>query len=154
MALAPLARLAALQGFWQAIYQLRGDPSFESDSPSHAVIVPMLGGRFVRIDYTWNDRGAPQQGSLLVGLEAEVVTAAWVDSWHNGSRMMICSGALTSEGGLDIRGTYPAGPGLPDWGWRTHLVVRDQSWTMTMFNVSPAGDETLAVRAEYARANT
>jgi hypothetical protein len=149
-----LGALVALQGSWQAVYQLRGDPSFEGDSPSHATVVPMLGGRFVRIDYAWSERGTPQEGSLLVGLEDTDgrVTAVWIDTWHNGARMMVCTGRPGPDGGIDVRGTYPAGAGAPDWGWRTQLTLDTDAWAMTMYNVTPDGDEMLAVRAEYGRA--
>lgn len=147
-----LASLASLRGTWHAVYQLRGDPSFEADSPSVAQIVPMLGGRFVRIDYTWIERGVPQEGSLLIGQEADApVTVIWIDSWHNGRRMMQCIGAPSPDGGVDVKGSYPTSPTTPDWGWRTHIGIEGHDWAMTMWNVSPDGEETLAVRAEYSR---
>ena len=148
-----LAALAALQGPWQAVYQLRGDPSFEGDSPSLATVVPVLGGRFVRIDYTWIEHHTPQEGSLLIGHEPDtgVVTTVWIDSWHNGVRMMPCTGRLGPDGGIDVRGSYPTGPGSPDWGWRTQIILDAGDWAMTMWNVTPDGEEALAVRAEYSR---
>jgi len=151
--MAALDVLAALGGPWQATYQLRGDPSFESDSPSAATVSPILGGRFVRVDYTWSDRGRPQEGMLVIGHEPETgtVTAVWLDTWHNGNRMMVCTGHMLPQGGIDVRGTYPAGPGHPDWGWHTRVELRGTTWAMTMFNVSPDGDEALAVTADYRR---
>lgn len=148
-----LDALAALAGPWHATYELRGDPSFAGDSPSAAAVNPMLGGRFVRIDYTWSEGGRPQEGSLVIGHEPApgVVTVAWIDTWHNGDRMMISSGRARSDGGFDVRGTYPTGPGSPDWGWRTELAVAADRWTLTMHNVTPDGQETPAVRAEYRR---
>jgi len=150
----PLDVLGRLHGSWQAIYQLRGDPAFESDSTSVASVLPVLGGRFVRIDYTWSERDKLQEGSLLIGFEPTPgrATVAWIDSWHNGRKMMLSEGVLTADGGIDVRGTYHAGPGLPDWGWRTRLEVAADTWAMTMLNVSPDGYETVAVRAEYGRA--
>jgi len=111
----------------------------------------MLGGRFVRIDYTWSDRGKSQSGSLLVGVEPTLglVTTVWIDTWHNGPRMLISAGSLGADGTIDVRGAYPTGPGSPDWGWRTRLETTGKTWTMTMFNVSPEGEETLAVSAAY-----
>ena len=153
--MAGLDRLTALAGEWRAAYQLRGDPAFETDSPTSAVIVPMLGGRFVRIDYTWVESDEQQEGSIVVGHEPDsgVVTAAWMDTWHNHDRMMICTGSRTADGGVDVFGTYPGYPaGSPDWGWRTRIEPRSDGWTMTMFNVTPGGEESLAVNAEYTRA--
>lgn len=158
--MASLDRLAALAGTWHATYALRGDPSFDSDTPSTATVTPILGSRFVRIDYTWDEgdvlqENGPQEGSLLVGFEQEPapgsVTLVWVDSWHNGRRTMVCPGVLLGNGGVDVRGTYPGGAGNPDWGWRTVLEPAGDGWTMTMFNVTPDGEEALAVRAAYGR---
>ncbi len=50
-----LEALAAMAGTWTATYELRGDPSFDCDTPSTATVTPILGGRFVRIDYTWDE---------------------------------------------------------------------------------------------------
>jgi hypothetical protein len=152
--MSPIDRLTGLAGPWQATYQLRGDPSFAGDSPSSAVITPTVGGRFARIDYAWSDRGKPQEGALVVGFEPGPgrVSVMWLDTWHNSNRMMICSGTATPDGGIDVVGTYPTGEGSPDWGWRTRLDVAADTWTMTMFNVSPEGQEDLAVRAVYRRA--
>jgi len=151
--MAALDRLTALGGPWQATYQLRGDPSFEGDSPSAANVTSMLGGRFVRIDYTWSDRGKPQEGALIVAHEpdTDAVTAVWMDTWHNGHRMMVCTGGMRPDGGLDIRGTYGAGPGGQEWGWHTVIELAEDAWRMAMFNVTPEGQESLAVMADYRR---
>ena len=157
--MAGLETLAALAGEWIAIYQLRGDPSFECDTPSTATVTPLLGGRFIRIDYTWDaddvlQEHGPQHGSLQVGFEAEpepgVATVAWIDSWHNGSKMQVWPGVRFDNGGVDVRGVYSA-PGEPEWGWRTMLEPAGEGWTMTMFNIAPDGEASLAVRAEYRR---
>jgi Protein of unknown function (DUF1579) len=159
--MAGLEKLAALRGDWQATYKLRGDPSFECDTASKATVSPIVGGRFVRIDYTWDEEDflkehGPQLGSLLVGFEAEpepgVATVAWVDGWHNGGRIMVSPGVLLESGGVDVRGSYPDKPEYAGWGWRTRLEPAGDGWTMTMWNVTPDGDEAEAVLADYRRA--
>jgi len=114
----------------------------------------MLGGRFVRIDYTWVESGNTEEGSLVIGHEPDprTVTVAWMDSWHNHDRLMISTGSMTEAGGIDVKGAYPPGMGADDWAWRTVLTPSDDGWTMTMFNIEPGGEESLAVNAEYARA--
>jgi Protein of unknown function (DUF1579) len=158
--MASLDALAALAGTWRGTYELRGDPSFDSDTPSTAIVTAILGGRFVRIDYSWDEgdqlqENGPQEGSLLIGFEPEpepgIATVTWIDSWHNGRRTMVCPGVGLDSGGVDVRGTYPGGPGNPDWGWRTLIEPAADRWTLTMFNVTPEGEESLAVRAAYSR---
>ena len=148
-----LSPFLAAAGTWHATYKLR-DPgnSLSCDSESRATVTPMLAGRFVRLDYTWAFRDAPQEGSLLVGCDPAtgVVTLAWIDSFHNSERMMICTGAVDRDGTLDVRGAYAAPPG-PDWGWRTRLSAEGDRLSMVMFNVSPDGQEDLAVDAQYLR---
>lgn len=153
-----LDALGALAGSWRATYQLRGDPSFDSDTPSRALVTPILGGRFVRIDYTWDEddflqEHGPQEGVLLVGHESKTdgVTVVWLDSWHNSDRTMVCPGALLENGGVDVIGTYPGAPGEPEWGWRTRIEPDSDGWVLTMFNVTPTGEEALAVHADYRR---
>ena len=152
--MASLERLTALAGNWRATYQLRGDPSFETDSPTEATITPMLDGRFARIDYTWVESDNRQEGSLVIGYEPEpqLATVAWMDTWHNSDRIMVSTGARTEDGGVDVRGSYPPGMGADDWAWRTVIAPRADGWTMTMFNITPDGEESLAVNAAYERA--
>ena len=158
--MAGVEKLAALAGDWQATYQLRGDAIFESDTTTHATVTSLLGGRFVRIDYTWDEEdvlkeNGPQEGSLLVGFEDEpapgVATIAWIDGWHNGGRIMVSTGVLLESGGVDVRGSYPDNPEYAGWGWRTVLEPTNDGWSMTMYNTTPDGEEALAVNAAYTR---
>ena len=149
-----LDQLLNAVGTWRATYKLR-DPAntISGDSHSTARVAAVLGGRFVRIDYTWSDQGAPQGGSLLVGWEeaSGAVTMVWIDTWHNSDRIMVLAGVAGDDGTLDARGSYPAPPG-PDWGWRTQLFATEDVLSMVMFNVSPEAGEELAVDAQYVRA--
>jgi hypothetical protein len=52
-----------------------------------------------------------------------------------------------------VRGSYAAAPG-PDWGWRTVIeTAEDDSLRMVMYNLTPDGQEYLAVEAVYRRAD-
>ena len=65
-----LDALAACAGRWQGTSTLQDPMSGIADeSASTAVVTPVLGGRFVRIDYTWSYGGDAQEGSLLAGLQ-------------------------------------------------------------------------------------
>ena len=94
-----------------------------------------------------------QPAVAWIGQEAQTdqVSASWIDSWHSGDRLMSCVGTLTAEGAFSVKGSYLAPPG-PDWGWR--VVVKPESgaeaWSLRMYNITPEGDEHLAVEAVFS----
>ncbi len=141
--------LIACAGDWRGTNTLQ-DPNTgkPEDSAATAAVIPLLGVRFVRLDYTWGYQGKPQAGSFLIGFEeqADTVTAYWIDSWHNGDRVMECRGPRPGGSSLEVRGTYAAPPG-PDWGWRTEVSPGGRSRLhIAMFNVWPDGErEELAM---------
>lgn len=148
-------RLAAREGRWTGRSTLQ-DPSVNapSESPSTAVVTPVLGGRFLRIDYTWEYRGNPQEGSILIGGEPNTgeATAHWIDTWHMSDQVMDCRGTAGGDGRIALIGSYAAPPG-PDWGWRIEVLPGERdTLALVMFNIWPDGREELAVEASYARA--
>ena len=149
-----LDALAACTGNWRGTNTLL-DPhnSITEESAGTATVTPVLGGKFVRLDYTWDYKGKPQEGSLLIGFEAraDTVTAHWIDSWHVGDKVMVCTGSGQAGPALSVRGSYAAPPG-PDWGWRIEITPDDSRLRLEMFNIWPEGKEELAVEAVYARA--
>ena len=122
------------------------------ESPATATITQVLGGRFVRLDYTWAYKGQPQQGSLLIGHDASagIVTGHWIDSWHMGNKLMACEGPVDASGTISVRGSYTAPPG-PDWGWRMIVTSAPERLSLVMYNIFPEGQEELAVEAGYSR---
>lgn len=148
-----LDRLAAAAGQWHGTYRLE-DPHVNvlDESPSIATVTRVLGGRFIRVDYTWAYHGKAQEGSLLLGHDpkSNVVTAHWVDTWHMSHKVMACHGAGDESGTLAVLGSYEAPPG-PDWGWRTAITGDEQTLRITMHNIWPEGREELAVDAIYDR---
>ena len=149
-----LDSLTKLAGTWKGTYRLWELPSeAPHESRTVASFTLVLGGRFVRMDYTWGFDGEPQEGSLLFGYEQreDMVTAVWIDSWHMGDKFMICRGVAQGGGAIVVRGEYAA-PSGPDWGWRTVIELGDGgSFRMVMYNVSPDGQEDLAVEATFTR---
>ncbi len=149
-----LEGLIACEGRWQGTSTLQDPHSGTDDtSPSTATVTPVLGGRFVRVDYTWSYGGKPQEGSLLIGYQhkAETATAHWIDSFHNSDKVMACAGSVADGAPLSVRGSYPAPPG-PDWGWRIDVLPEGDTLRIEHYNVWPEGKEELAVDSRYTRA--
>jgi hypothetical protein len=148
-----LDQLIACAGEWRGTNTLQ-DPEMgmqPETTESAAKVAPLLDGRFVRIDYTWACKGTPQSGSMLVGhqTKAGLVTMHWIDTWHNGEKVMALEGPADG-GGIDGRGSYNV-PGHPDWGWRIRVEPSADALMVTMWNVSPEGQEHPAVEARYSR---
>ena len=146
-----LTALKSCAGAWAGPSRLvvtPGEPGRVSQS--RLSVARVAGGKCVRVDYTWADEGKPQDGVMLFGFDHDsgVVTMAWVDSWHTGEKVMVCSGAAKADESVDVLGHYAAPPGA-DWGWRTLISPDVEKLVMRMFNVSPEGVEALAVEAEY-----
>ncbi len=141
-------------GSWTGVNRLWLDPEDEADvSAATAALSPVARESFVIFAYTWGFQGQAQEGLLLLSQDSQgrSVQAVWIDSWHMGDKFMICQGSPDDEGLISLKGSYAAPPG-PDWGWR---IVIDTNTThalkMLMYNISPEGDEMLAVEAEYTR---
>ena len=152
-----LDALSACAGSWRGTSTLQDPGTIQPDtSPSTLTVTPVLGGRFVRLDYTWSYQDKPQEGSLLIGFdkEADTVTAHWIDTFHMSNKVMACTGPSPEGSTLSVRGSYAAPPG-PDWGWRIDLTPEEEgTLRMVMFNVWPeseGGKEELAVEASYRR---
>ncbi len=146
----PIEDLTALAGTWTGSNTLHDPQTGQpEDSPSTVTVIPVLAGRFVRLDYTWGYRGKPQEGSILVGFEpkAGAISGHWVDTWHMGRLAMNCRGTA-ADGTLSIRGTYPAPPG-PDWGWR--IEITPSPFRIIHTNLFPDGREAPAAECTYRR---
>lgn len=149
-----LSSLAGLVGNWRGLNRLwlsSAAPVRESETT--CVVAAAAQGEFLTFQYTWSDEGAPQDGLLLVGYEAETqaVRAVWIDSWHLHDRFMLCSGTVAAGGAVTLQGVYAAPPG-PDWGWRIQIAPQNENlFDLVMHNLSPEGKADLAVEARYVR---
>lgn len=143
--------LADLTGRWQGTNQLwLGPKEPVRKSIATAVCQPVAQGKFFELHYTWADDGQPQDGVLLLSQNKEQLNAAWVDSWHMQDIMMPCSGSA-AEAAVSVQGSYAAPPG-PDWGWR--ITVQPDSaeqFRLIMHNITPDGEEMMAVEAVFSR---
>lgn len=139
-----------LIGEWRGMKRLHLEPppAAAVSSPSKLTVIPVAGGSFLQFDYDWTFEGDLQSGVLLLGADEE--NAAWVDSFHMSNKIMSCVGTAAT-GKIDLRGSYAALPG-PDWGRR--MTVRSLSpneLRIAMHNISPEGQEDLAVQIDYTR---
>ena len=148
------AQLDELVGQWVGVKSLWLSPHEPAkQSESTASITLAARGSCAILRYTWADDGKPQEGVLMVRTAADSsnVDAVWTDTWHMSNQLMVCGREDDPQGRLSARGSY-AVPSGPDWGWR--IVVGSDSterMQMLMYNVTPDGEEVLAVEARYAR---
>lgn len=123
------------------------------DSISKCSVRTVAMGQFLEIEYSWEYQGAPQSGLMILGSpkNGESVDLFFLDSWHLNNLIMNCAGK--ADGNIvSVKGFYKV-PDHPDWGWRTDIDCGSgDSFTFTMFNVSPDGDEDLAVESTFQKA--
>lgn len=147
--------LTKLIGDWAGSNRLhaiwRTPPIHDSDTTASVSLAAQ--GQFLAISYTWADEGKPQDGVLLIGSgdSPNSVKAVWIDSWHMSDKFMLLEGAVESNGSASMRGAYAALLG-PDWAWRIAIEPGDAAFRMIMHNVTPEGEEALAVEAAFTRA--
>ena len=144
----------AVTGEWVGTKQLyfSPPPAPAISSPSKLSVMPVAGGSFLQFNYEWTYEGETQTGVLLFGYDEEnAASAAWVDSFHMSSKIMFSTGTAAADGSTEVRGSYAAPPG-PDWGWRTAIrAVSASELQLVMHNISPEGQEDLAVQIDYTR---
>lgn len=152
--MAEIEFLKKIEGGWQGKTALQISADEEArESDSFIMVAPIILGKFHQVNYTWVDDGQAQAGLMLMGYSSDLekATAIWLDSWHTSERFMHLEGSLDESGSLNFEGSYsvPSGPG---WGWRITLQLDDnESFLITMFNISPDVEELWAVKGVYER---
>jgi len=146
--------LRRLVGEWTGTNRLWLSPEENPRrSDSTATVALAAGGQAVTISYTWSFDGQPQEGILILERDKDgsKMEAVWTDSWHMSDKLMVCEGSLDEKGVASVTGSYAAPPG-PDWGWRTSVGPGEGgSFHIRMYNITPEGQEALAVEAIYSR---
>ena len=147
--------LAAMAGGWQGTTRVW----FEPDQPpvmevaQRGTLRSVLSGRFLLHEYSYGEGEQAGEGIAMYGLHLDEgqYESAWVDSFHTGSSI-IFSTAGDDGGGFKVLGSYGDGRGGPRWGWRTEIAQPSaDELVVTMFNITPDGEETRAVETLYAR---
>ena len=145
--------LHGLAGSWDGVSRTWIDPERVPDeSRSTARIAAILGGRFIRIEYRGTVMGKDHAGEMLIGYEPgeDRFTAAWVDSFHMATGIMMSAGERASGDAVSLLGSYDGGG--QSWGWRTVLRrIDDDHISIESFNISPEGREDRAIETRLTR---
>ena len=145
--------LHPLAGSWsgESHLWLRRPHDATYDSVMTAAIEPAMQRQALLVRYAWEIEGEPQEGLLVLNQLGGIVAGSWFDSWHMANSSMTLTGEHEAGGSVSVSGTYPVRDG-PDWGWRILLEPRDGTrLILRMFNVTPDGDEELAVETDFVR---
>ncbi len=147
-----MEQLTPFTGTWSGTNRLWMMPGTDPEESAGTAAVSFSGqGKFAELRYTWAAEGEPEDGFIVLRELRGGVQAVWGDSWHTPDGFYLWNGEV-SDGIVVIRGSYPAPIG-PDWGWRIELDLRlAEQLQMRMVNITPDGEEMLAVQAVYARA--
>lgn len=145
---------AQLAGNWAGTSKLWIEPGKLADeSPVIGSIQLVLDGRFALYLYQGSIEGEAQHGLFTFGYNTtrDRYEASWVDSWHNNTAIMFCTGSAL-ENGFQVLGSYPDPNGGPDWSWRTEVQLVDEDHLLiTAYNISPEGGEAKATEARLTR---
>jgi Protein of unknown function (DUF1579) len=168
-----------LAGNWSGIDRLWFEPGPPANrSEAVLAIRPTLGGRAVVIDHRWTMAPGTAEaeehlGTFLVTPVGEGTQVAWIDTFGTGGTIMaLGTGALAAAGlaavavdpmlrtvgqdgadgepFVDALGSYD-GDGV-SWGWRLQIARPDHdTLVIAEWNVTPGGEEQLALLGEYHR---
>lgn len=143
--------LHGLVGEWEGTTRTWLDPSAPPDEGRTAARIEIiLGGRFIRFEYRGTVIGKSHAGEMLIGCDSDGrIAAAWIDSFHMATGIMMSTGDRRSDGAISVLGSYDAGG--QKWGWRTALRLDQGQLAIETTNISPEGEEYRATESRLVR---
>lgn len=147
------ARLMKLAGKWNDSYRFRWSPEAPwSEASGTSIFVPMLDGRYIRMEANFEVMGMPMKGVQILGFDnlTGEYTAHWMDSmstWSVSSR-----GRETQEGVCEMRGTMADLAGQRPF----RMVIRrtsEDTAEMDMYDTIPPQGEVLVMSIRSTRAD-
>jgi Protein of unknown function (DUF1579) len=143
-----------LAGEWNGsnrLFMSADEPGTESIST--ASVGFEVNEKFLKINYDWVYEGKKQTGLMLFCFAKDSnITSVWVDSFHQSGAFMNCIGTLENDK-ISVKSNYTQ-PEYADWAWRTTVEpIGENSFNFTMYNVSPDGNEDIAVESKFERRN-
>lgn len=146
---------ASLAGHWRGTSKLWLEPGkLANEAPIAGTIQLVLDGRFALFLYQSSIEGEAQHGMFTFGYNTllDLYEASWVDSFHNNTAIMFCTGDQKANG-FYVLGSYPDPSGGPDWGWRTEVELRGNELIITAYNIMPDGLEAKATEFSLNKVN-
>lgn len=149
--------LHRLCGSWQGETRTWLDPKKDPDrADQKAVVRTILGGLYVRHEYTGVLFGKPFVGMVVYGYDqsAKAFTSSWIDTFHTGTYTMFSKGQWDEHlQTLTFLGDFPvhnSSTGRDErWGWRTEISLKgSEGLCFKSYNISPAGEEDLGIQTD------
>ena len=150
----PSELLKGMIGTWEGTCKTWFVPDkLADDSKVTALIKPILGGKFLRHEYTTTIQGKPRHGDETIAYNKirKVFQTSWIDDFGMDYAIMFSEGD-PQDNGFFVTGKYDVSPKDPPWGWKTvyHLIDANHL-TITAYNITPTGQEGLAGELKYHR---